>query len=409
MAPFILATIPFKAILETPGTDLTFNLVIPRRTKVTSGLDTVTGGTEGLTISVTLPPVVADDLYTVDEDSSLVVPAATGVLANDSDPEGAALSVGLVSDVNSGTLSIIADGSFTYIPAPNFNGADTFTYQANDGTPGSDTLGTVTITVTPINDPPTAIDEAFSLAEDTVLNVAGPGVLANDSDVDGDRLTAIYVGLSGPSDGTLALNADGSFTYTPNADFNGADSFSYVANDGAVDSNQATVSLNIAPNLQFVLDLQGRTSPEGWVMPFEVDLYAPGVDPTATPPMRSYSPTTSTDGTFELNFPPEAYAVYDIRAKGQHTLRVLLATVDLTNPPSVPVNLGVQVEGDFNGDNIVDISDYSAVTQLFGRLTPSLSPAEKPADFNQDGVVDIVDYSMVVVNFGEFGVPPFGP
>ncbi len=73
------------------------------------------------------------------------------------------------------------------------------------------------------------------------------------------------------------------------------------------------------------------------------------------------------------------------------------------------MDLGVQIEGDFNGDNIVDISDYAAVTQLFGSLTSNISPEERLADLNQDGVVDIVDYSMVVVNFGKFGVPPFGP
>ena len=67
--------------------------------------------------------------------------------------------------------------------------------------------------------------------EDTALVIAAPGVLANDSDVEGDALTAVLV--SGPANGTLALNADGSFTYTPAANYNGADSFTYKANDGA--------------------------------------------------------------------------------------------------------------------------------------------------------------------------------
>src|SRR5262249_42923098 len=76
-------------------------------------------------------------------------------------------------------------------------------------------IATVTITVTPVNDPPVANNDAYTTAEDTPLTVAAPGVLANDTDVDGNPLTAILV--NGPSNGTLTLNPDGSFTYPPNA------------------------------------------------------------------------------------------------------------------------------------------------------------------------------------------------
>ena len=80
------------------------------------------------------------------------------------------------------------------------------------------------------NDMPCAVDDEYSIDEDNTLDVAAPGVLDNDSDLDGDPLTAVL--MSGPSNGALTLNADGSFTYTPNANFNGEDSFTYVANDG---------------------------------------------------------------------------------------------------------------------------------------------------------------------------------
>jgi VCBS repeat-containing protein len=92
---------------------------------------------------------------------------------------------------------------------------------------------------------PVAVDDGYSIDEDNTLDVAAPGVLDNDTDADGDPLTAELV--SGPSKGTLALNADGSFTYTPNANFNGEDSFTYVANDGLEDSNTATVTITINP------------------------------------------------------------------------------------------------------------------------------------------------------------------
>src|SRR2546425_2590286 len=77
-------------------------------------------------------------------------------------------------------------------------------------------------------------DDSYSTPEDTTLTVAAPGVLANDTDVDGDPLTAILV--NGPAHGTLSLNSDGSFTYTPALNYNGPDSFTYKANDGQVDS-----------------------------------------------------------------------------------------------------------------------------------------------------------------------------
>jgi VCBS repeat-containing protein len=93
------------------------------------------------------------------------------------------------------------------------------------------------------NEPPVAVDDAYATDEETPLNVAAPGVLGNDSDADGDALTAVLDTTT--SKGTLTLNADGSFSYTPNLNFNGTDSFSYHANDGQADSNVVTVSLTV--------------------------------------------------------------------------------------------------------------------------------------------------------------------
>ena len=86
-----------------------------------------------------------------------------------------------------------------------------------------------------MNHVPVAADDSYSTAEDTTLIVAVPGVLGNDTDVDGDALTA--VGVDAPAHGTLTLNPDGSFSYKPAANYNGGDSFSYRVNDGHTDSN----------------------------------------------------------------------------------------------------------------------------------------------------------------------------
>jgi len=97
----------------------------------------------------------------------------------------------------------------------------------------------------PVNDPPVAVNDAYSTTEDTMLSVSAPGVLGNDTDADLDSLTAVK--KSDPSHGTLTLNSDGSFTYTPYLDFTGSDSFTYQAYDGQAYSNTATVTITVNP------------------------------------------------------------------------------------------------------------------------------------------------------------------
>jgi VCBS repeat-containing protein len=124
------------------------------------------------------------------------------------------------------------------------NGSDSFSYTISDGHGGIAT-GIVSVTITAVDDAPTGSDDAYTTNEDTTLTIAAPGVLGNDSDVDGNPLTAILV--SGPGHGTLTLNSNGSFSYSPNADYKGPDSFSYKANDGSLNSNTATVSITVNP------------------------------------------------------------------------------------------------------------------------------------------------------------------
>jgi len=200
--------------------------------------------TATVTIHVTCvndAPVAQDDTYTTNEDTPLVVPAP-GVLGNDYDVDGDPLTAVLVSGPAHGTLALNPDGSFTYTPAENFCGEDSFTYKAYDGALYSN-VATVRIMVTCVNDAPVAQDDSYTTSEDTPLVVPAPGVLGNDYDVDGDPLTAVLV--SGPAHGTLALNPDGSFTYTPSENFCGEDSFTYKAYDGALYSNVATVRITV--------------------------------------------------------------------------------------------------------------------------------------------------------------------
>ncbi|MBC3876135.1 tandem-95 repeat protein, partial [Undibacterium flavidum] len=117
---------------------------------------------------------------------------------------------------------------------------DSFSYVVNDGTVDSNEA-TVSLTVAAVNDAPTLSNQAVTLAEDSTITIL-PFVTA--ADIDGDVLTARIV--TQPAHGTITINANGGFTYTPAANYNGVDSFSYVVNDGTVDSNEATVSLTVA-------------------------------------------------------------------------------------------------------------------------------------------------------------------
>jgi Flp pilus assembly protein TadD len=199
-----------------------------------------------VTIRITHAPAAQDDSYAVDEDTLLAV-AAPGVLANDSDPDtGDTLEAVLVDGPGNGSLNLFADGSFLYQPDLDFWGTDFFTYRATDRWAFSN-VATVTITVRAVNDAPVARDDAYSMAEDDQLVVGVPGVLDNDTDADFDLLTAPWYTL--PSEGTLQWSPlnDGSFTYTPRADYFGIDSFTYKAFDGLLYSEPATVTITIDP------------------------------------------------------------------------------------------------------------------------------------------------------------------
>jgi VCBS repeat-containing protein len=194
-------------------------------------------------LSVDDPPVASPDSFKLKEEETLSLPEP-GVLENDSDPEGDALTANLVEAVKHGTLKLNADGSLSYVPDENYYGEDQFTYRATAGGQSSTTV-TVTLTIEPVEDLPIAGDDVYEVQFNQLLTLEQPGVLANDSDPDGDLLTAVLD--QGPSHGTLVLNADGSLEYTPETGFSGEDSFTYWVEDGKGKSKAATVLLKILP------------------------------------------------------------------------------------------------------------------------------------------------------------------
>ena len=212
---------------------------------------TVSDGTttsEPATVTVNVAPVndapVANpDTLGATEDTAVTYTAAQ-LLGNDTDADGNPLTIASVTSVSGGAVVLNPDGTVTFTPAANFNGDASFTYTVSDGTTTSDPA-TVTVNVAPVNDAPVANPDTLGATEDTAVTYQAAQLLGNDTDADGNTLSIVAV-TSGIG-GTVVLNADGTVTFTPAANFNGEASFTYTVNDGTTTSQPATVTINVAP------------------------------------------------------------------------------------------------------------------------------------------------------------------
>ena len=189
-------------------------------------------------------PVATPNSYTIPEDGVLDI-VAPGVLANDTDADGNTLFALISTQPSNGTLTFSSDGAFTYTPNSNYNGTDSFTYTVNDGIANGNTT-TVTINVNSQNDQPIAHEDNYQILEDGVLKVTlKKGLLANDTDIDGDVLSVLASSVSTPSHGKLVVNSDGTFIYVVDENYNGTDSFTYQATDSNLNSSDTKVNITI--------------------------------------------------------------------------------------------------------------------------------------------------------------------
>jgi hypothetical protein len=187
-------------------------------------------------------PVAIADSFSVHWADVLSVPAR-GVLANDVDPNADAIQAVAFQgpSANGGEVSMLANGSFTYTPPRGFVGSDTFTYRITDG---ALTSGTATVTIAVTNTAPVAVGESFVTRPGQTLTIAEPGLLANDTDADGDPLIVFFV-TQGAQGGTVEGSFGGGFTYTPPPGFSGIDTVTYTVFDGVAISAEATITITV--------------------------------------------------------------------------------------------------------------------------------------------------------------------
>jgi len=313
------------------------------------------GGTSSATVTITInpvndAPVVNDDFATADEDSYVVI----DVLLNDSDIDGNTFVV--IGYANSSHGTVTQDGNgLRYTPGPNFVGSDSFTYSVSDFQGGVST-GTVTITVNPINDNPEAIDNTIQINEDSTVLI---DVLANDSDFEGD--TIHLIGFTQGLHGTVTQVGD-SLRYTPIANFNGMDSFTYDVSDGiGVSTATVTITIHSINDIPVANDDTAIINEDGTVLidilinDFDIDgdtliitKFTQGSNGSVTLEGNSlrYTPTANFNGTDHF-----LYELSD--GFGGITSATVTLIINLVN--DIPVAIDDSVTIDEDGTVLIDI------------------------------------------------------
>ncbi|HIF9495385.1 TPA: Ig-like domain-containing protein, partial [Photobacterium damselae] len=371
-------------------------------------VDDGNGGTDTITVTVNVTPVndapVGEDVSAETQEET----AVTGQLtATDVDGDNLTFKPG--SDPTNGSVTVDPDGSWEYVPNPDFNGEDSFTVVVDDGNGGTDTI-TVTVNVTPVNDAPVGEDVSAETQEETAVT----GQLTA-TDVDGDNLT--FKPGSDPTNGQVTVNPDGSWEYVPNSDFNGEDSFTVVVDDGNGGIDTITVTVNVTPvndapvGEDVSAETQEETAVTGQLTATDADgdnlTFKPGSDPT------NGQVTVNPDGSWEyvpnpdFNGEDSFTVVVDDGNGGTDTITV---TVNVTPVNDAPVGEDVSAET----QEETAVTGQLTATDVDGdNLTfkPGTNPENGSVTVNQDGSWEYVpntdfngeDSFTVVVDDGNGG------
>ncbi len=385
-------------VTYTPGANYngsdSFTYTVQDNSGASSNEATVTIGVN----PVNDAPTAADDSGTTPEDTPVIV----DLTANDTDLDGTVdpATVAIVNGPANGTLTNNGDGTVTYTPGANYNGSDTFTYTVQDNSGATSNEATVTIGVNPVNDAPTAADDVGTTPEDTPVTV---DLTANDIDLDGTVDPATVAIVNGPANGTLVNNGDGTVTYTPGADYNGSDTFTYTVQDNSgATSNEATVSIGVDPvNDAPVAADDSGTTPED--TPVTVDLTAndTDLDGTIDPATVSIisgpaSGTLTNNGDGTVTYTPGAnyngsdtftYTVQDNSGATSNEATVSIGVDPVNDAPVAADDSGTTPE-----DTPVTVDLTANDTDLDGTIDPATvsiisDPASGTLTNNGDGTV----------------------
>ncbi|HHF0536068.1 TPA: tandem-95 repeat protein [Vibrio alginolyticus] len=397
----------------TPDAD--FNGDIDISFDISDGTNTVQA-TADLTVNpINDLPVPQDQQFSVEEDGTLQFTDAD-LLAGATDIEGDDLTVeGVSYDGGDGILTDNGNGTYTFAPNENFNGDVNFSFDVSDGT---DTVSAnIDVSVTPVDDAPVSGNLAYSVDEDGSIRLSQEQLLSQASDVEGDALTASNLSVDGNA--TVTQNDDGSFTITPDADFNGDIDISFDISDGT-NTVQATADLTVNPinDLPVPQDQQFSVEEDGTLQFTEADLLAGATDiegDDLSVTGISYEGTDGVltdngDGTYSFapneNFNGDVNFSFDV-SDGTDTVS---ANVDVSvtpvNDPPVAGSTSYTVHednsitisdaqllansSDLEGDVSIDSVSYSGsdgVLQINGDGTYTFSPNE---NFNGEVTLDVV-------------------
>ncbi|MGI2797054.1 Ig-like domain-containing protein [Photobacterium damselae] len=371
-------------------------------------VDDGNGGSDTITVTVNVTPVndeaVGEDVTTETQEET----AVTGQLtATDVDGDNLTFKPG--SDPTNGSVTVNPDGSWEYVPNPNFNGEDSFTVVVDDGNGGSDTI-TVTVNVTPVNDAPEGEDISAETQEETAVT----GQLTA-TDVDGDNLT--FKPGTNPENGQVTVNADGSWEYVPNPDFNGEDSFTVVVDDGNGGTDTITVTVNVTPvndtpvGEDVSAETQEETAVTGQLTATDVDgdnlTFKPGTNP------ENGQVTVNADGSWEyvpnpdFNGEDSFTVVVDDGNGGTDTITVTVNVTPVNDAPvGEDVSAGTQEETVVTGQLTATDVDGDNLT-----FKPGTDPENGSVTINADGSWEYVpnpdfngeDSFTVVVDDGNGG------
>ncbi|MDW1854654.1 MULTISPECIES: tandem-95 repeat protein [unclassified Vibrio] len=397
----------------TPDTD--FNGELDLTFDISDGQETISSSIDLTVRPINDAPVPEDKTFEIEEDGTLIFTDAD-LLAGATDIEGDNLTVeGVSYDGGDGILTDNGNGTYSFAPNENFNGDVNFSFDVSDGT---DTVSAnIDVSVTPVDDAPVSGNLAYSVDEDGSIRLSQEQLLSQASDVEGDALTASN--LSVDDNATVTQNDDGSFTITPDADFNGDIDISFDISDGT-NTVQATADLTVNPinDLPVPQDQQFSVEEDGTLIFTDADLLTGATDiegDDLSVTGISYEGTDGVltdngDGTYSFapneNFNGDINFSFDV-SDGTDTVS---ANVDVSvtpvNDPPVAGSTSYTVHednsitisdaqllansSDLEGDVSIDSVSYSGsdgVLQINGDGTYTFSPNE---NFNGEVTLDVV-------------------